>query len=164
MRALLLLLCSIGLLSSQSTAADNEIKSKHLTVKLSQSAESVRPGARVELLATVTLQPNLHVYAPGIEPPYKPIALTVERDPKFRFAPLKYPPSKKLHLAAIDETVPAYEGTFTIVQPASVSANASGQVEIKGRLDYQTCDDKICYLPVSLPLSWTLAVVPSGRK
>jgi hypothetical protein len=131
---------------------------------LSQSAETVKPGGHIELSATVTLQPNLHVYAPGIEPPYKPIALRIEPDSKLRFATTKYPTSKKLHLAAIDETVPAYEGTFTITQPVIASPNASGVIEVHARLNYQTCDDKICYLPLSLPLNWTLTVAPRGHK
>jgi hypothetical protein len=71
--------------------------------------------------------------------------------------------AKKLHLAAIDETVPVYENTFTITQPVVASPNASGLFEVHARLDYQTCDDKICYLPVSLPLSWTVTVAPGGR-
>ena len=29
---------------------------------------------------------------------------------------------------------------------------------INGTLEYQACDDKICYNPVSLPLSWKIAL------
>jgi hypothetical protein len=29
---------------------------------------------------------------------------------------------------------------------------------IKGSLDYQACDDRICYLPTSVPFEWTLKI------
>ena len=32
---------------------------------------------------------------------------------------------------------------------------------IDGTLDYQACDDSVCYLPVSVPFQWTLKV--AGR-
>jgi hypothetical protein len=32
---------------------------------------------------------------------------------------------------------------------------------ISGTLEYQACDDKICYNPVSLPLCWNLSLVPN---
>jgi hypothetical protein len=32
---------------------------------------------------------------------------------------------------------------------------------IRGTLEYQACDDKICYNPVSLPLSWNMSLVPN---
>ena len=31
---------------------------------------------------------------------------------------------------------------------------------LTGRLDYQACDDKVCFNPVSVPLTWTLTVAP----
>ena len=34
---------------------------------------------------------------------------------------------------------------------------------INGTLDYPACDDKVCYSPVSVPLSWTIALRPFVR-
>jgi hypothetical protein len=31
-------------------------------------------------------------------------------------------------------------------------------------LEYQACDDKICYNPESIPLSWTLTLLPLIRE
>jgi hypothetical protein len=33
-------------------------------------------------------------------------------------------------------------------------------VTISGTLEYQACDDKICYNPALLPLSWTFTLRP----
>jgi hypothetical protein len=59
------------------------------------------------------------------------------------------------------------------VQDVTVAANRTlvkraatpgATLTVKGTLKYQACDNSICYAPVSVPLSWTLALqhLPSG--
>jgi hypothetical protein len=38
------------------------------------------------------------------------------------------------------------------------------ELTLTGSLDYQACDDQICYNPVSVPLSWTVAVRPLSSR
>ena len=33
-------------------------------------------------------------------------------------------------------------------------------ITLTGTLEYQACDDTICYNPASIPLSWTLSLRP----
>ena len=61
--------------------------------------------------------------------------------------------------------MPVYQETFQLVQevvpdvtPEAIAAFDS--LTLTGRLDYQACDDEICYNPVSMPISWTVAVQP----
>ena len=35
------------------------------------------------------------------------------------------------------------------------------ELVISGMLEYQACDDKICYNPMSLPVSWKVALTPN---
>jgi len=35
-----------------------------------------------------------------------------------------------------------------------------GAMTIGGALSYQACDDRLCYDPVTLPLSWTVGLKP----
>lgn len=140
-------------------AAEREIQGKHLNVVLNQSRDSVAPGAKVTLTAQIKLPMGMHVYAPSIEPPYKPIKLAFESPRGVRVSGVRYPEGKKLRLEAIDETVPVYEGTFTLEAEAAIFSSAKpGDTVISGSLNYQTCDDKICYLPVTMPLSWTVKI------
>lgn len=140
-------------------AAEREIQGKHLRVALDQSQDSAAPGAKVTLTAQIKLAPGMHVYAPSIEPPYRPIQLTIEPSHTMKLSAVRYPEAKKLHLDAIGETVPVYEGNFTLTTDALVSTTAKpGDVIINGKLNYQTCDDKICYLPVTIPVTWTVKV------
>ena len=136
---------------------DRTVEAKHLKIVLKQSPQKGTAQNKVTLIAEVTLEPGMHVYAPGIEKPYLPIQLTLEPVKGVAAGKTLFPKAKTLHLDAIDETVPAYEGTFRIEQPMTISASASkSPIEIKGSLYYQTCDDKICYRPVTIPVSWTV--------
>ena len=68
-------------------------------------------------------------------------------------------------LEAIDETVPAYEGTFVLAADVVISPAAkTGDTVIRGSLNYQTCDDKVCYLPVTIPLDWTVKIAPATTR
>jgi hypothetical protein len=39
-----------------------------------------------------------------------------------------------------------------------MGAKVKGAVTIEGTLRYQACDDRMCYVPKSVPLKWTLQV------
>ena len=38
------------------------------------------------------------------------------------------------------------------------SAPMPSRLTLKGTLDYQACDDKLCYLATSVPLQWTVKI------
>ena len=35
---------------------------------------------------------------------------------------------------------------------------------IKGELNYQACDDTVCFTPQTVPLSWTVVLRPLDRE
>jgi len=37
-------------------------------------------------------------------------------------------------------------------------------VTVTGKLEYQACDSKICFLPESMPLEWHFQIVPLDRQ
>jgi len=43
------------------------------------------------------------------------------------------------------------------------AGGAGASITITGTLRYQACDDKVCYMPQSLPVSWTIGVKPLAR-
>ena len=44
---------------------------------------------------------------------------------------------------------------------ARKALSGKNELVITGTLEYQACDDKLCYNPVSLPLTWKLALTPN---
>jgi hypothetical protein len=69
----------------------------------------------------------------------------------------------------LNERVPVYQKPFTlsmdVVRENTAEARkaTTGMTElvVTGVLEYQACDDKICYNPVSLPLSWKVGLIPN---
>ena len=148
-----------------------EVAAPHIKLTLFQSDEMVGPGSRFTLGAEIVLPPDTHVYAPGVKG-YKPIQLTMQASPEFRLLPLRYPDSKVLFLPAINESVPVYEGSFSLLQDVVISADRQfiaslrepKKVTLSGTLFYQACDHEKCYLPQQLAVSWDVQVIPLDRQ
>ena len=136
----------------------------HLTVHTSISSTQVAPGKPVRLAFDVTPKRNMHVYAPG-KHDYQVITVKVDPQPWLRVQPTNYPPSEIYHFKALDEKVETYGKPFKLVQeiaildtPEARKALAAGPVKLSGRLEYQACDDKVCYAPTRIPVSFNLSV------
>ena len=150
----------------------DNVDAPHLSLVVEQSDRATYPGGRISLSAEVQLPPDVHVYSPGVQG-YKSIALVMEPSPGMEFTPASYPKAKILYLPAIKEKVPVFEGKFRITQDLKVSSEANfssalgtdGKTfTIAGKLEYQACDAKICYLPTSVPIHWQLQVLPLDRQ
>lgn len=148
---------------------------KHLTVATSGPADAVAPGARVPLVVEITPKPNVHVYAPG-QKDFIPVSLTLAATDGLRPEAAQFPVAEKLDLKDLGETHLVYSKPFRIVQDVTIaksrtSLNHSGtrgaSLAVKGTLKYQACDNTICYAPVSVPVTWTIAlqdVAGAGKK
>jgi hypothetical protein len=144
-----------------------EVAAPHIRLTLFQSDEVVAPGSRFTVAAEVALPPDTHVYAPGVKR-YKPIQLIMDSSPDLRLLPLHYPDANILFLAAINESVPVYEGNLRLLQDVVVSADRTfissitqaKTITLKGTLFYQACDSVKCYLPQKSDVSWDVRVIP----
>ena len=137
----------------------------HLTVLTSLSDAGIAPGTQVSMAFDVTPKKTMHVYAPG-KHDYQVIAVKLDPQPWFRMQPTKYPPSEIYHFKELDEKVETYSKPFTLIQEITVLATPEAQkllaasltVKLSGRLEYQACDDKVCYAPTKVPVTFTLTV------
>lgn len=150
----------------------DNVEAPHLSLAVEQSDRTGFPGGRITLTAEVQLPPDVHVYAPGVQG-YKSIALVMDSTPGMEYTQVNYPRAKVLYLPAIKERVPVFEGKFRITQDLKVSSSAEfsnslgtdGKTfAITGKLSYQACDTKICFLPTSVPVRWQLQVLPLDRQ
>jgi len=143
-------------------SAKTEVQGRQLTLAATASNSKVGPGQRVALALTIELKPNMHVYAPGVEG-YIAIDWKMKESDAAAAGEIRFPPSEKLYLKAIDETVPVYRGRFLLTrdiilgQEAKLKplVDAAGKITVEGTLRYQACDDRLCYIPQELPLKWT---------
>jgi hypothetical protein len=148
------------------------VDAPHLQLSAEQSDRTGVPGSRITLIAEVRLPKNIHVYAPGTTG-YKTVNLAIDSPPGLEVTAPIYPQSKILYMPAIQERVPVFEGTFRIRQDLKVSSNADFSTSlgtegktftVTGKLAYQACDAKTCFLPTSVPIQWQVQVVPLDRQ
>jgi peroxiredoxin len=139
------------------------VSTGHLDLTTYPSDPEVAVGNHFSLVCEVTPKPGMHVYAPGADG-YRVVTATIEARPYLETRPLEYPASEIYHFEPLDERVPVYQQPFTLVQEIVLDGSPESQallrgqesLTIRGTLEYQACDDRICYNPVSVPLSWTV--------
>ena len=123
----------------------------------------IRGGNRFALVLDVDLKEKMHVYSPAVTG-YIPIEWSMEDAPGLTHYDPAYPEGRILHLPAIEESVPVYEGSFRLMRDVMVGQSRElgdlvkdGQLTIRGSLRYQACDDLMCYLPTTVPVEWTVS-------
>jgi peroxiredoxin len=147
--------------------AGTKISTGQLDVTTYPSESALAPGNRFSIAFDVAPHPGIHVYAPGAKN-YRVIALNVATQPFVRLLPMKYPASQIYLFKPLNERVPVYQRPFTLVQEVILEGTPQAQASFRGKdlvtlsgtLEYQACDDKICYNPASIPISWTLSLRP----
>jgi peroxiredoxin len=147
------------------SVAGTYISSAHLDLTTYPSDAGVAPGNRFSLILDVKPGPGIHVYAPGASG-YRVISLALAAQPAVRALPMKYPASQIYFFRPLNERVPVYQKPFSLVQEMILDGSPDGQAALKGKadvtltgtLEYQACDDRQCFNPASIPLSWTLAL------
>jgi len=141
-----------------------EMNTSHVQIRTYPSDAVVAPGERFSLAVEIDPEPGMHVYAPG-DHSYRVVTLRIDPQPKVRVLPIQHPASETYYFEPLDERVPVYQKPFTLLQEVVPEVDrefyrGKDQLTITGSLDYQACDDKICYNPMSVPLSWTVQLKP----
>lgn len=142
-----------------------KVAGTHLTLTTYPSDTSIAAGNRFSLAVQVQPQPGVHVYAPGASG-YKVINLSLKPQPFVRVLPMTYPASEVYFFKPLNERVPVFQKPFTLVQELVLEGTSAAQaayrgtesITLEGSLDYQACDDKMCFNPASVPLTWTLSL------
>ena len=152
--------------------AGTEVDGRLIAARTYASDAVVAPGNRFALVVDVTPKPGMHVYAPG-DHMYRVVRLRLDTPDFVQTHALDYPPSELYHYQPLDETVPVYQQPFRLVQEvtvpmseetAALAAAPDGKLVIEGTLEFQACDDEVCYIPAEAPLRWELAWRPLIRE
>ena len=145
----------------------------HLKFSAYPSNSSVTVGTRFSLALEVEPGENMHLYAPGADDMgYRVIGFNLAPNPLARYEPVQYPEAEIYHFEPLDEHVPVYQERFMLLQEIVMNADAEAEtimaeldaLTLSGTLDYQACDDEICFLPQSIPVSFTLDLTMPDRQ
>lgn len=153
---------------SATPVAATRVSSAHLDLTTYPSDPSIAAGNRIALILDIAPAPGTHVYAPGAKG-YRPISLTIAPQANVRTLAPQYPASQNYFFKPLKERVPVYQKPFRLVQEIVLDGSLKAQATYRGKpnltlngtLEYQACDDKECFNPVSVPLSWTLDLRPT---
>jgi hypothetical protein len=141
-----------------------ELATDHLKLRVFPAQDTASRGNRVTLVLELDLPPRMHVYAPGVKG-YRPVTLEIESDPMLLAHEADFPEPSILHLPAIRETVPVYQGKVRILKDVTISPRLREDgVRIPLAFSYQACDDRVCYAPVKLPIAIGLKLVPHDTE
>ena len=102
---------------------------------------------------------GIHVYAPGAHP-YKAVAFRVNPQPFLQLRPQRYPASEFYVFKPLDERVEVFQKPFRLIQEVAFETSPEARkalasvtaVTITGALEYQACDDTVCFLSKSVPV------------
>jgi hypothetical protein len=136
---------------------------QHVTVTTTASRAEAAPGSTLLLYVDVTPKPNIKVYAPGAKD-YLPVTLKLTALPGVTVRAPKFPDSETLFFEELKERVPVYQKPFRIADEIAIDRSVKGTaLTLEGTLEYQSCDNATCYPPMTIPVSWTLALGASGK-
>ena len=105
---------------------------------------SNKPGSELLVPTVVKLSPPTNIGVGGLEYP-------AGRDQSFPFSP--------------DEKLNVYSGDFTVNAVVGAAKNMPpGRFRVHGFLQYQACDDRACYPPTKLPISFDVQVARTAAR
>jgi DsbC/DsbD-like thiol-disulfide interchange protein len=100
----------------------------------------------------------MHIYAPG-QDGYVAVSLRIDRQADVTVQPVRLPAGQPLVFPATGETQLVYSKPFRIELPVTIArGRKAGPLPIAGTLEYQACDDTVCYVARKVALKWTVAV------
>lgn len=122
--------------------------------------DGAHPGQTLRVALKVTLPETLHVQSDRPrDPSLIPTVLSLDLPDGFSLTSLVYPESFELKQEGLDQPLVVFGHEFVTGAHLAIRDDvAPGTFVIPGRLRYQACDDKVCYAPKRVPVSFTLAV------
>ena len=150
---------------AETSTASNKISTRHLEITTSTSDLTIAAGNHFSVAVDIEPHSNIHIYAPGAKG-YREISLSIEPNSEIHVLPLQYPVSEISFFTILNQRMPVFQKPFRLVQELVLESTPEAQaalrekesVTIRGTLEYQACDDKMCFFPVSVPLTWTMTL------
>jgi hypothetical protein len=158
-------------LGGQVDAPATRTSAPHLEITLFVTDRIVAPGTHFSVVLDIVPAKRVHVYGPGASA-YRPIALRVHPQPNLVVKAAQFPKAEDYFFKPLSEHVPVFSKPFRLVQDLALDSSREAEAALKdvrtmtinASLEYQACDDKVCFTPQTVPLSWTIDVKPLDRE
>ena len=152
-----LLACAVAL-SAEPADAQLRRPRAELTPVVQQRA--VHAGETVTGELRVRLPEGIHVQSDNPREDYLiPTVLSFALPEGITVEEVAYPPASDWFLQGQEEPLAVFETEFTITWRLALAPDMStGELILPGSFQYQSCDDRLCYPPVTAPVEWRLRV------
>ena len=143
----------------------------HLTMTASISDAVAAPGERLAIIVDISPKRGMHLYAPG-KHDYQVVQLSLDPQLWMRPQATIYPASEIYHFKPLNERVEVFMKPFRLRREVTLLATQEAQkmmagmasVTITGSLEYQACDDKVCFNPSRIPVSFNVKLKALDRR
>jgi DsbC/DsbD-like thiol-disulfide interchange protein len=152
-------LLAVGLvLSASPTDAQLRRPSAELTPAVQPQA--VHAGETVSGELRVELPDGIHVQSDNPREDYLiPTRLTFALPEGVTVEEITYPPASDWFLEGQEEPLAVFETEFTVRWRLALGPEVpAGRMVVPASFQYQSCDDRLCYPPVTAPVEWRLSV------
>jgi thiol:disulfide interchange protein DsbD len=141
-------------------AADRDLPVM-LTVGSVSEAQG-RAGDSLSVTIPIKVTHGYHVNAnPAADSLYIPLEITFADTSFADVGKVTYPKGKKWRLKDSEEDLLVYDGSVAITVPLVIPKGAqAGEYQLRGTLDYQACDNAVCFLPETRALNVKVKVLP----
>ncbi len=152
-------------LGLRAAPAADPIDRPRIRLNTALSSPIGRPGQPLTLTLDAIFTRGLHAYAPGAPEEFIPISWTLEASPHFTAADPAWPTPERSRLYGVDEPVPNYTGLLRLSRTITLAPRAAllkslpdGELTIGGTFRYQACNDRLCFPPENIPVTWRIFV------
>ncbi len=139
-----------------------------MAVDVRVSAPISKVPQTIDVTIAATPMAGIHVYSPG-NAEYNAVTVTLMPVEGLTAGTPVFPAGETYFFAPLKQVVTVYSKPLDVKVPVRVGAAfakarpAGDTVELKGSVDYQACDDKICFPPQSLPFTVQIPVKLAKR-
>jgi len=125
--------------------------------------QAIQPGQTVTIALRVELPENLHVQSDKPRDPFLiPTLLTFTLPEGVTVEEITYPEATDFLLVGGAEPLLVFGHDFTIVVRLALDAGVSpGEMVLPANLEYQACDDRVCFAPADATVEWRVNVEPA---
>lgn len=137
------------------------VETPHLVAETDPVSLAALPDDQLTLRVRVAPRGRMRVYAHDVTG-YVPLTLGVNPLAGLTVRTVRFPPSRMYVFPPTGEMSRVFETPFVVEVAVALSARlrrglVAGDASITAHLRYQACDDRLCYRPDQVHLTWTIA-------
>lgn len=144
----------------------------HVRVLVTASNSEVGLGNRLRIGVELKMAAGVHIYGRDAAHPYHGLAWHMDPSPCWYQTEPAFPVPQRKRMASDEEMQPVYEGDFhvdreLVLKPVLSAADpalfrlfqkqcldSESRVKARGTLSFQSCDQRQCFPPESIPVAW----------